>query len=619
MFRLFGVLLGLVFFPFLLSAQQDVDSLEAVLAATPAGIERVDALNDLVALLRERDNNKALQLAKESLDLAEGLQYDKGIARALENLGWVYYRRGIFAEAFELSHHALKKYEEQLDQSGVARCLNNVAAISYESKKYDEAVQSFTRAYRIASEQLEFTTAVRSLNNISFSYLAMNNLDSADRYARLALSESVIHRFGYMSAFSFRTLGDVALAKGNPAKAMDYFQQALKISRDNNNFFIQSSTLHRIGKTHFQVGAFDDALAVLNENLMMAQKNGYSDELERTYQLVADIYHANGDDRKAYEFQKKYSSLHDSLNYERYNDRVTLLQGQFELDLKEAQIELLTKNAQIQQEEIKQQRVWTYFYVGCLTLVILVVMALYYSYTKIKKTKAALTHINAAKDKLLSVISHDIRSPLASLKGMLNVVSAGNLTQDEFTTLSRQIGHHLDSVYEDVGTVLQWAKSQLLGMNVDAKVFELRPLVTEVAMLFSETARAKGIVVRNEVKPNITVEADPNHIKIALRNLIANAIKFSPKKSEVVVTNQVHHPMVNVEVIDKGIGVSREDMARLFNPGSLFTRPGTANEKGMGVGLLLTKEFIEKNGGSMAVESEVGKGSKFSFTLRTAS
>jgi signal transduction histidine kinase len=597
-------------------AQQSIDSLENVLQATPPGRDRVDQLNNLVSLLRERNNNKAMGFGKEALTLSESIDYRTGYALALENLGWIYYRQGTYAEAFELSRKALKIFEEQDDQVAIARCLNNVAAISYESGKYDEAIENFTKAYRLSSGNLDFATAVRSLNNISYSYLAQANLDSAERFARLALSESVIHRFGYMSAFSFRTLGDIALQRGEASKAMEYFNSSLRISNETNNYFIKTSTLHRIAKAYFFEKQYNEALDVLNQNLIIAEKNGYADELERTYKLISEIYDAKNEPSLAFQHQAKYLELHDSLTFQRYNDRIALLQSQFELDLKEAQIELLTKNVLIQEEEMKHQRMWTYFYVGCLTLVLILILVLYFSYVRIKKTKKELSNINAAKDKLLSVISHDIRSPLASLKGMLSIAGSGNLTQDEFVLLSKKIGSYLDSVYDDVGTVLQWAKLQLQGMLVEPKVFELKPLVDEVIELFIESAHVKDITIRNDVRLNVIVEADPNHVRIALRNLIANAIKFSSRKGEVRITDQHNRPLVNVEVTDKGIGVSEEDMEKLFNPSAHFTRPGTANEKGMGVGLLLTKEFIEKNGGSMAVESELGKGSKFSFTLR---
>ncbi|MEQ9413450.1 MAG: ATP-binding protein, partial [Cyclobacteriaceae bacterium] len=112
--------------------------------------------------------------------------------------------------------------------------------------------------------------------------------------------------------------------------------------------------------------------------------------------------------------------------------------------------------------------------------------------------------------------------------------------------------------------------------------------------------------------------ADPNHVKLILRNLLSNAIKFSTENGEVIVSSAIAEEFVEVSVSDTGIGLNENEISKLFNPSAHFTKEGTDNEKGMGVGLLLTKEFVDKNGGTMTVKSEPGKGSKFSFTLKRA-
>jgi signal transduction histidine kinase len=116
----------------------------------------------------------------------------------------------------------------------------------------------------------------------------------------------------------------------------------------------------------------------------------------------------------------------------------------------------------------------------------------------------------------------------------------------------------------------------------------------------------------------IHVVADPNHVRLILRNLISNAIKFSSPNSEVSITSNATESFVHISICDTGTGLSAEEVPKLFNSSAHFSKAGTANEKGMGVGLLLTKEFIDKNGGTISVESQVGKGSVFSFTLKKA-
>jgi two-component system sensor histidine kinase/response regulator len=145
----------------------------------------------------------------------------------------------------------------------------------------------------------------------------------------------------------------------------------------------------------------------------------------------------------------------------------------------------------------------------------------------------------------------------------------------------------------------------------------LKDAVDEKFSLFQTSAKSKRITLINEIEAGITLFADPNHVGLILRNLIANAIKFNPVGGVVRVTGRPLGDMFEVSVADSGIGISMEDLNKLFNAETHFTKPGTAKEKGVGIGLLITKEFVDVNGGNIWVTSELGKGSEFTFTMTT--
>ncbi|MCB0490898.1 MAG: tetratricopeptide repeat-containing sensor histidine kinase [Cyclobacteriaceae bacterium] len=611
---------------------QNLDTLVNMLEPIPPGEVRVDMLNRIVTQMREKNIYDAAEYGEEAKDLAQKLDYQEGLSLALENLGWIYYRRGLYSDAFDLSQQALKISEELSDSVAMARCLNNVAAINYEKSQYLDAINKFYRAYQISSRQGDIETAVRSLNNISFSYLAIKKIDSAEYYAQKALESSSVNRQGYLPAFSYRILGDIEFEKGNLESALKYFNEGMRISEITKNYFIQASTLHRIGKVYARQKKYAMAMEALNRNIQIAKNNGYADELERTYKLISDISYSRSDVEMALQYLTKHLEIHDSLINQRNSERLNLLSAQFESELQQSQIELLTQNALVREEEIKRQKMLSYFYVGCFILVIIIAIILFYSNRKIKrinfelevktdqvKSQAAqLSNINRTKDKLLSIISHDIRSPLSSLRGVLNISQASGLSPKEFAELTAQIRDQLDTVYDDLGNLLQWTQSQLQGLNVNPEIFVLKEMVDEVAFLFEANAASKKIKLLNCVEDNIKVNADPNHVKLILRNLLSNAIKFSSEGGKVIVSDTINQVFVEVSVEDTGIGLSENELSKLFNPSAHFTKEGTDKEKGMGVGLLLTKEFVEKNGGTMQVVSEPGKGSKFSFTLRRA-
>ncbi|MDH5382631.1 MAG: tetratricopeptide repeat protein, partial [Cyclobacteriaceae bacterium] len=164
-----------------------LDSLQKLIATIPDDTAKVNAINQMVLTYREQNNFEALILANKAIGIAEKLNYPKGLATALEHLGWINYHKGSYSEAFELSEKALKIFEELQDQIGISGSLINMAAISYEQGKFDDAINKFKRAYEISSIYGEVYTMVRSLNNISFSYLALKELDSAKWYAEEAI------------------------------------------------------------------------------------------------------------------------------------------------------------------------------------------------------------------------------------------------------------------------------------------------------------------------------------------------------------------------------------------------------------------------------------------------
>lgn len=623
------------FFTFLSVAVlgQDIDTLMVKLASLPPGIERVDILNRIVTQMRERNIFEAVKYGIEARTLAETLEYSAGLELALENLGWIYYRRGIYSDAFEISHRALRIGYETGDSAAIARCLNNVAAINYERAEYKDAIKRFSNAYLISSKLGDIHTAVRSLNNIALSHFSLQNPDTASYYAYQALDKSQeIVNESYMPAFSYRILGDIAYGYANMELALQQYSESMRISETSGNYFIQTSTLHRIGRVYAKQKRYDRALEVLHRNVTLSQNNGYANELERTYKLISDINYEKNDIATAFKYLSLHLALHDSLINQRSSERMSLLAAKFESELKQSQIEVLTKNAKLKEEEINNQRAWSYFYVGCFVLGLIIAGILYYSNRKIKKINlelkdrktqveiqaTQLANINKTKDKLLSIISHDVRGPLSSLKGMLSITQSGDINSEEFSHLTSQISNQLNAVYDDLGTLLHWTQSQLQGLTVNEETFSMKDVADEVVSLFAATAQSKNILLVNNIDSGTKVKADINHARLILRNLLSNAIKFTNEGGQVIIENSADENFVKVSVCDSGMGIDHHQIPKLFNASAHFTKVGTANEKGMGVGLLLTKEFVDKNGGSLSVESVPGSGATFTFTLKKA-
>jgi signal transduction histidine kinase len=268
--------------------------------------------------------------------------------------------------------------------------------------------------------------------------------------------------------------------------------------------------------------------------------------------------------------------------------------------------------------------------VGCGTLLIIlsIVLLINNRYAKIarkeleQKNRAIsdqaleLRNLNLTKDKLFSIISHDLRSPVAGLKSLMDLIDTPGLSQDEFVKITKVLKRNLDYVHEDLDNLLMWAQTQLQGMQALQEPVRLKLLAEEKISLVKDAALLKKISISNEISPDAIVYADRNHISLVLRNLIGNAIKFNEPGGCIKISSKQKGTEYEISVSDSGVGIVDDDMNKLFRAETHFTRPGTHKEKGLGIGLLLTKEFVEINRGSIWVESEEGRGTTFTFTLQ---
>lgn len=222
------------------------------------------------------------------------------------------------------------------------------------------------------------------------------------------------------------------------------------------------------------------------------------------------------------------------------------------------------------------------------------------------------------RDKLYSVIAHDLRSPLASIKMVLNMMVLGvseDVIGKEMYQMLQMVNHSTEDVFSLLDNLLKWTKSQIGKLNVVYQDFRIDEVVEGVLDIFSLVSKSKNIQLVNDSIDTVSVHADVDMVKTILRNLLSNALKFSYEGSQIIIGSQVETDKVIVSVKDSGKGMSAEDKEKLLKTETHFSRYGTNNEEGSGLGLLLCQDFAIKNGGDLWFESEEGKGSTFFFSI----
>ncbi|HQI89996.1 MAG TPA: HAMP domain-containing sensor histidine kinase, partial [Tenuifilum sp.] len=302
------------------------------------------------------------------------------------------------------------------------------------------------------------------------------------------------------------------------------------------------------------------------------------------------------------------------------------------------QIELLNAEMKLRDAVIQNQKLLQKVYIGLILFSLAFAAALYYAYVQKRKANRLLKEkndeisrqrdaisrqadelreLNALKDKLFSIIAHDLRSPLFSLITMLNIAKEGHFAPENFKEILDELSVNVNHTTALLENLLTWAKTQMHGVKVNPQNFDLNQLVNSRIQLLNEAAENKEIKLKNSIPDGTFVFADTDMVDIVIRNLISNAIKFCNAGDRITIWSTTGAERVTVCVEDTGKGMTSDVLQKLFGT-QITSTPGTKNEKGTGLGLILCKEFVQLNGGEIWAESQHDKGSKFFFTLPKA-
>jgi signal transduction histidine kinase len=244
-------------------------------------------------------------------------------------------------------------------------------------------------------------------------------------------------------------------------------------------------------------------------------------------------------------------------------------------------------------------------------------MKLSASIKKVKKQNLLLAELNATKDKFISILAHDLRSPFNSLIGFSELLKeeVANDSNNNIKLYANTINDEAKSTFNFLEELLEWAKMQINRASFNPESVCLLLVVEECVSLLSNLSKAKNLYVKYDIPADLVLFADMNMLKTILRNIVSNAIKFTHQNGLITITADIKKFFCEIIVSDTGIGMDKKTLTSLFKISETKSGVGTMGERGSGFGLLLSKEYIEKHGGTISVESALGEGSIFKFTL----
>ena len=609
----------------------------------------------LVKRYRYYKPDSAVFFAKMAIKHARQINDAKGMATMLNQLGMIDDNRGEF-DASRLKYlQALAIYRNQKDAIGEAAVIVRLGVVEMRKGNYDKAIGYFLQSLKVSERSKNDQGRMEAYLTVAEGYLSQKKLDVALKYLNIAerinnsipfsnLSLNIYNNYGVIyremglpdKAISYlqkgimlsdepqyqglhitliNNLAKVYNKQGNKAKSIELQKSALEKARSIHNYLRELQTLTGLADTYGTSNA-TQALLYFNQALTLVKEKGaYKQQIEILSRL-ADLYKFQKNYQTALLMKEQQNALADSVFYKSMAKQVVSLQAEYQLYRSTASVrELKALNT--------SQKFQRNFYIGLVVacLLIIVVVAYYFYQTRLlnkqlNRVNADLQESNKVKDKLFSVLAHDLRAPFASVIDLLYLLDDEDITGEEKSMLIKRLTTASNVSLETLNMLLKWGEMQIKGVRLNTMIMQPKPVISRVIDLVSTSADKKDITIKDMVDDSITVMADPNHFEFVMRNLLSNAVKFTRLGGEIQINASIDQAgnMATFAVNDNGIGISAERLSKVFEIGSVSTK-GTSNETGTSLGLVICKEFIEMNQGHIWVESLLNEGSVFYFSL----
>lgn len=609
----------------------------------------------LVKRYRYYKPDSAVYFANMAIAYARRVNDGKGVATMLNQLGMMDDNRGEFDASRIKYLQALAIYRKRKDAVGEAAVIVRLGVVELRKGNYDKAIGYFLQSLKVSERSKNTQGRMEAYLTVAEGYMGQKKLDVALKYLNTAekinntipfsnLSLNIYNDFGVvyremgmpdqakaylekgimlsdepqyqgLHITLINNLAKVYNKQGDKAKSIALQKSALEKARSINNYLRELQTLTGLADTYGTSNA-PQALFYFNQALALVKEKGaYKQQIEILSRL-ADLYKYQKNYQTALLMKEQQNALADSVFYKSMAKQVVSLQSEYQLYRSKASVrELKALNT--------SQKFQRNFYIAAVAacLLVILVVAYYFYQTRqlnkqLNKVNADLQESNKVKDKLFSVLAHDLRAPFASVIDLLYLLDDEDITDEEKSLLIKRLTMASNASLETLNMLLKWGEMQIKGVKLNTSIVQPKPIVNRVMGLVASNAEKKDIIIQDTIADNIAVRVDPNHFEFVMRNLLSNAVKFTRPGGNIFVSASIDEKENTAlfSVRDNGIGISAERLPYVFDISNASTK-GTSNETGTSLGLLICKEFMDMNGGRIWVESLLNEGSIFYVSL----
>ena len=560
--------------------------------------------------------DEAIFYYQTSLDWALSHNFNKLAVKAYNGIGQAHFVKAEYADTFLNFQKSLELAKKINDAKMVIIMTCNLGTLFSILEDYDEALNYYKIARTKFSDNTKIISKVSVLVNLGYLYNKTNEPEKALAYLNESIELLQQVEALKILAFAYLTKGDVYNQTGQYDRALSLFDKADMIYAMTNDQKGEADLYYYAGVSHSKLHNFKSAEEAFLKSLALYKSFQLKSGLAKSYRALYDISKEKGLSSEALSYLELAQQYSDSVGKEKQIRTITMMNAK--LSYKKSKAVLAEQN-QIKLNKRKTYMVWVTL--GLVTS--LIISFIIFTVTKTKKNlnkalakqtsvlatkQEELNKINSSQDKLFSIVGHDLRGPILSLKQLLGTALEKDAEIKNFYAYGPQLKKDVDHIHFTLDNLLNWGLTQMKGDVVKPINIAVKKELLVIEHLFSEALDKKEIALQLLVADTLTITVDPNHFGIIFRNLISNAIKFTPENGTILIDSYVDKNTTYLTVKDTGIGIQEEQIANIYNNREHYTTLGTNNERGTGLGLLLCQELIEKNNGHISVQNEASGG-----------
>jgi len=586
--------------------------------------------------LENLEFDKALDQYYKSLNIRVQIGRKDLEAQSLNNIGLLFKSLNNYEKALNYFNQSLEIYKQLNNTILVAYQHHIIGGTYWEMENYGQALHYYGLSLEARKEIGDKRYIASSLKNIGIVHKDAGNIDRAKEayLSAIEIYNSIFDTVGTGWATTY--LGNLYKDQKQYSQANENYQKAKALFLSTNYIAGLAAVYYNLGELYQSGNQLQSSISMLKHSVSKAQDAGDKELLLKGSKLLADTYEHLGNFESAYKYRAIFSAVNDSIANTEIMKRFADIQIAHEIEKKDIEIEQIKKEETIKNLSAKKsQAILLSLLIGAIVGLVAVAVVIRQKSKNakhlqqlnenlrqlnddLKRSEANLAHANMTKTKFFSIIAHDLKNPFSSFIGLTNLLIENftMLSDEKRISFLQNLNLSANKTYFLLENLLDWSRSETASIRVKQEDFRLADVVDDVFTLQKPMALNKEIFLVSHIAKDTEMRADKNMITTVIRNLVSNAIKYTPEHGTVSIYATATDHSIDIRIADTGIGLGQEDTVKLFDKTIDYRNIGDPNSpKGSGLGLALCKEFVEKHRGRIWAESEKGKGSSFYFSI----